>query len=498
MAAGVIGYARLSTADQAKGLTLEQQVSRLQAAGATEVLIDLMTGKSTARPKYRELLRRITAGEVTKLISTRWDRICRSATETCRMVDVLTAEGAPELLLLDDPQDLSTIGGRAQLRMLGVFAQMEAERIRERAMAGKAYRRAKGMLDVAPFGLLIDVTGKLIPDRRPFITGLIDRQERSRADLVLEAFDQLEDGWSMYKPWQHLGAMHGVWLDRVGFNRLLLNPAFRGARVGGRDKNKGRWASVEEGAGGEALIDPDRHRRIVATVEGLRARRATPDRRHQHVLAGKVICSHCGRKMERAVAHDGAAPQYRCKNQECSFRIPRRRQNNLTEEKILKAVFQAFADQSTELAAAEERQALLAQEQAKLDPEVKRLQDKRQKYLMLLADGDPVQPVIDTIDDQIGALLSADHSQAGMTPLRVLREGCNEVLRDRYGITVDGAIAVELAWSLEFSVLAMRPWPEDRVKQLYADKDPLLLLIREVVREIRVEAKAIGSITLNV
>ena len=34
--ASVVGYARLSTIDQDKGLTLEQQVDRLKEAGAQE------------------------------------------------------------------------------------------------------------------------------------------------------------------------------------------------------------------------------------------------------------------------------------------------------------------------------------------------------------------------------------------------------------------------------------------------------------------------------
>lgn len=527
-ASSVIGYARLSTADQAKGLTLEQQVSRLKLAGAGEVLVDLMTGKTTARPRYRELLKRITAGEVSKVIATRWDRMCRSASETCRMVDLLTADGAPELQLLDDPQDLSTIGGRAQLRMLGVFAQMESERIRERAVAGKAFRKAKGMLDVAPFGLMLDSLGKLTPDNRPFISDRLDHTTRSRADLILEAFDQLEQGWSMYRPWRHLMDVHGVVLDRAGMNRLLMNPAFRGAAVAGRNKSKGTWSTVIEGEGGAALIDPERHKRIVATVEGLRARRATPDKRRQHVLSGKVICVHCGRKMGRATK-SGTPPRYRCENLQCSYRIPQRRQNSLTEETVLQAVFGAFADQSDALAAAEERQAMLAAEQNKLNPEIQRLQEKRQKYVGLLADGDPVQSVIDTLDGQIAALLSADHSMAGMTPIRLLRENCQWGLKSLFGVEASEGDAVQLAWET-YRQLQEQPWPEERIKEMYepfeikiepmvmthkdadgnvissktqpghtAQVEPdLPQLIRELVREIRVDQKQISSVTLNI
>ena len=113
-------------------------MSRLREAGADEVLVDLLSGTTTARPKYRELLRRVQAGECDAVVATRWDRLSRSASETCRLVDIFAADGAPQLVLLDDPMDLSTIGGRMQLRLMGVIAQGEVERIRERSAAGKA------------------------------------------------------------------------------------------------------------------------------------------------------------------------------------------------------------------------------------------------------------------------------------------------------------------------------------------------------------------------
>ena len=49
----VVGYARLSTAEQAKGQSLEQQIARLKEAGAQEVTYDLMSGTSERRPRYR-------------------------------------------------------------------------------------------------------------------------------------------------------------------------------------------------------------------------------------------------------------------------------------------------------------------------------------------------------------------------------------------------------------------------------------------------------------
>lgn len=438
----VIGYARLSTADQAKGLTLEQQVTRLREAGATEVLVDLMTGTTTARPKYRELLRRIDAGEVSKVLATRWDRICRSATETCRMVDVFCAEGAPVLVLLDDPQDLSTIGGRAQLRMLGVFAQMEAERIRERSAVGKAHRASKGLIDVAPFGMQV-VAGLLEPDRRPFLSELKTRREMTRADLLIEAFEAAAAGGSMHAPWIHLGHTYGVWLDRTGMRRLLLNPALRGARVGKRDKAKASWADVEEGAGGQPLIDPEEHRKFEAFIRGQMARRNAPDKRRSHVLAGKVICGHCNRLMGRGIVSGSGAGRWFCRNQECPWLIPRKRRNATMEAPLLAAVLEGMAGQAREVADAMERQARQRDQAAQESPEVERLQAKRRQYLALLADGDPVQPVIDQLDRDIAAMVAAGQTGSGGGHLLELRDAALRRARVT-GVLASGGEAQQL------------------------------------------------------
>ena len=408
----VIGYARLSTADQAKGLTLEQQVTRLRSAGAEEVLIDLMSGTTTARPKYREILKRVEAGTVSTVIATRWDRLSRSAAETCRLVDVFAADGAPELRLLDDPMDLTTIGGRMQLRLLGVIAQGEVERLRERSAAGKAHRAAKGLLDVAPFGMEI-YAGLLRPDRRPFLCELTTQQERSRADLLLEIYDAAAAAGSMHAPWRLLGDRYGYWLDRTGMRRLLLNPALRGAKVSKRNKSTATWADVVEGAGGEPLIPPEEHQRFEAFIRGQMARRTTPDKRKTHLLAGKVTCGHCGRLMGRGTIVRSPHGRYFCSNRECSWLIPGKRRNAIREPDLIEAVLLAMADQAAVVAAAMERQAQRRDESAATAPEVKRLQARRQKYLQLLAEGDPVQSVIEALDQQIAALLEAGPADGG-------------------------------------------------------------------------------------
>ena len=538
--ASVVGYARLSTADQDKGLTLEQQVDRLKEAGAEVVLTDLMSGRSTERPRYKELLKRCAAGEISKVICTRWDRLTRGAAETCKLVDLFSADDAPELHLLDDPIDLSTIGGKLQLRILGAVAEAEVERTSERVGWGKAKRKAKGEIDVAPMGLK-QVDGKLVVDRKPFLSLLSDKQERSKADLVLEMIDQLESSFSFQTPWRYLGEKYGLWAHRTMVQRLLLNPALRGAKVGGRCKNLAiaTWADVEEGAGGEALIDPARHQRLEAIIRGQQARRSTPDKRRHHVLSGKVVCGHCGRKMGRTVVTRGSG-RYSCMNEDCSWRIAGERRNAIPEHKLFTAVFQAFADQADELAALEEKQANHADEMVAERPEVLKLQAKRQNYLQLMADGDApeLQTVINGLDQQIAALVEAgtNWGELGMPKLAKLRQDAS--LRVGSLDLLDKARSGEIEFGQEIRI--NRPAPEDAVADWWReenghiaelkwtdeqiqdtiyhpipgelkdggnylnpndyewDPNPRIRLIRELVQEVRVTERQIESIKLNV
>ena len=541
--ASVVGYARLSTTDQARGLTLEQQVQRLKEAGAGEVLVDLMSGTSEARPRYRELLKRVKAGDVSKVVATRWDRLTRGATETCRLVDVFTADGAPDLVLLDDPMDLSSVGGRLQLRLLGAVAQAEVERISERAAAGKAHRKAKGLVDKAPFGMK-QIAGKIEPDNDPFFSVLKDRREVSRGELVLEMIDKLEENISFVAPWRHIGEKYGIWKDRVMIQRLLINPALRGAKVGKRCKNLSiaTWADVEEGAGGTPLVDPERHLQLEARIRGAQARRSSPDKRRQHVLSGKVICGHCGRKMGRAMRPGRNAPgnpAYRCLNEDCNWRKPGVRRNSISEKYLFTAIFQAMHDQADALAALEEKQAK-QQDQASLDqPEVQKLQTKRQKYLKLMADGDApeLQGAVTALDQQIAALMEAgmDWGKYGMPNLQRIRMEASQRLGNLEVLDKVKAGEIELGeevvltppdpeqavadwWRERARSMAGLEWTEQQIQHAIYDQEvdglkeggnplkpedytwkenPWIQLIREIVQEIQINERKVVNVRLN-
>ena len=87
----VYGYARVSTAKQVKGNSLEEQKTALMNAGASEIIEDKYTGTTVDRPNFRSLCEQLQAGD--KLIVTKLDRFARTAVEGGALVKELMEKG---------------------------------------------------------------------------------------------------------------------------------------------------------------------------------------------------------------------------------------------------------------------------------------------------------------------------------------------------------------------------------------------------------------------
>jgi len=399
-------------------------------AGVDEVLTDLMSGTSTARPRYRELLKRIENGSVSKVVATRWDRLSRSAAETCRLVDLFSAEGAPDLELLDDPLDLVSVGGRLQLRILGAVAQGEVERLRERSMAGKRHRKAKGAADVAPFGMRLRGDGLLEPDESPLLCLLSDRRELSRAAVAQEIFSVIESA-GPYRGWKTAWEVYGIRIDRAGMLRWALNPSLRGARVRGRSKTRGQdcWDEVVEDAN-PPLIDPDRHLRLEAAMRGRRARNERNDTRRKHPLSSKLVCGHCGLRLVRRLA-TRAQPRYCCRALDCSYRIPGEQANSISEAAAMEATCKAMFMAADRIADVIEGR-LDRSANRDLEDQLRKLRQRRTHYSQMLADGaEELQGAIEQLDRQIADVAAAALAPSPSDPtLEVFRQQMREGLAD--------------------------------------------------------------------
>ena len=133
----IIGYGRVSTADQDTAL----QIDALRAAGCSRIFEEHASGADTERPVLRGGLAFLRKGDV--LVIWKLDRLGRSLGHLIKIADDLSARGVG-LKSLTDPIDTTTPAGRLIFQIFGALGEFERSLIRERVMAGLDAARARG------------------------------------------------------------------------------------------------------------------------------------------------------------------------------------------------------------------------------------------------------------------------------------------------------------------------------------------------------------------
>lgn len=133
----LVGYARVSTADQ----NLDHQVDALKKVGCEKVYQDKVTGATSERPGLDEALRFLREGDV--LVVWKLDRFGRTVRGLIELVDHLQGRGIG-FRSASDAIDTSSAQGRFFFHVVGAFAELERDLIRERTHAGLMAARARG------------------------------------------------------------------------------------------------------------------------------------------------------------------------------------------------------------------------------------------------------------------------------------------------------------------------------------------------------------------
>jgi DNA invertase Pin-like site-specific DNA recombinase len=141
----LIGYARISTADQ----NLHLQKDALTAAGCTQICEDTISGAKTTRPGLEKALGMLREGDT--LVVWKLDRLGRSLKHLIESVQALDSRGIGFKSLRDNI-DTTTSGGKLLFHILGSLAEFERDLIRERTNAGLAAARARGRKGGRPPG----------------------------------------------------------------------------------------------------------------------------------------------------------------------------------------------------------------------------------------------------------------------------------------------------------------------------------------------------------
>jgi len=133
----LIGYARVSTADQDHAL----QADALAAAGCARTFTEKASGSLDSRPELARCLDHLRPGDT--LVVWRLDRLGRSVRHLTDTVTALADRGVG-FRSLTEGFDTTTPGGKLIFHVFAGLAEFEREIIRERTTAGLNAARARG------------------------------------------------------------------------------------------------------------------------------------------------------------------------------------------------------------------------------------------------------------------------------------------------------------------------------------------------------------------
>jgi DNA invertase Pin-like site-specific DNA recombinase len=142
----LIGYARVSTADQ----NLNLQLDALKQVGCERIFEDTMSGAKAERPGLAQALSHLRRDDT--LVVWKLDRLGRTTRGLINLVESLKERGIG-FKSLQDNIDTSTPTGQFFFVVFSAIAELERNMIRERSRAGLEAARARGRKGGRPFAL---------------------------------------------------------------------------------------------------------------------------------------------------------------------------------------------------------------------------------------------------------------------------------------------------------------------------------------------------------
>lgn len=134
----MIGYARVSTAEQSLAL----QIDALTKAGCNRIVSEKVSAAASRRPELERAMQLLRPGDV--LVVWKLDRLARSVFELHRRLAYITEQGA-SLRCVTQSIDTATPIGRLMINILATVAEFERDLIAERSQIGMRLAKQRGV-----------------------------------------------------------------------------------------------------------------------------------------------------------------------------------------------------------------------------------------------------------------------------------------------------------------------------------------------------------------
>ena len=165
----LLGYARVSTADQHPDL----QLDALKAVGCYRLFVDTASGALDARPELARALDQLRPGDT--LVVWKLDRLGRSLRH---LIDTVAELQRREVGFrsLQEHIDTTSPGGKLVFHVFGALAEFERDLIRQRTLAGLAAARARGRAGGRP--------PSMTPTKIALARQMYETQQHSLAEIA--------------------------------------------------------------------------------------------------------------------------------------------------------------------------------------------------------------------------------------------------------------------------------------------------------------------------
>jgi site-specific DNA recombinase len=313
-------YARVSTADQVKGTSLDGQVALCQdfakehSYSVVKVMQEDASGARLDRPKLGELRNMAERHEIEALIVFDPDRLSRSMAHTMMLMEEFERNKS-EVLFVNAPRE-DTPEGEMLFDMRALFAQYERTKIMERTRRGKERRIREGQIMMSasscPFGYrYIPGVHKLevIESQALWVVKMFEwmvfegcslREIARRLDSNGVQTKGSADHWhpeviknmlnnEIYAGTWHFGKRVAV-APSIPAKRKKENP--KHTKSSRERRPRSEWLS----APAPALVPQALYDAIQERLEHNKAM-SPRNSKYQYLLRGLLVCSRCGYKM---------------------------------------------------------------------------------------------------------------------------------------------------------------------------------------------------------
>lgn len=134
----IIGYARVSTNNQ----KLDSQIEALKNYGVSKIYKEFDSGRKPDRLILEKMLSELSSGDT--LVIFKLDRLARGTQHLLALLEDFNKRNI-NFVSIQNHIDTTTPMGRLIFTIMSAFAEMEAELIRERVLAGLEAARIRGV-----------------------------------------------------------------------------------------------------------------------------------------------------------------------------------------------------------------------------------------------------------------------------------------------------------------------------------------------------------------